>query len=132
MNADALRDLGARLQSAGAAPIAREHVPPVDVAAGLERLRAVLAGGPESGDLTGDLTDAQLAAYAARYRHENAIRALGGGFSGWGADVGGKPQCSGCRAFIAHPTAQCEACGYLPGGGYVGAPAKTSHLERWR
>lgn len=68
------------------------------------------------------------AAVRARYAPGNAKRALGRS-SGWGS---GSPQCSGCKSFISHPGAQCSQCGYLDGAGYVGVPAQTSHLERWR
>lgn len=130
---DALRALGARLRASGAvaAPCpAASPYPAGDVAAGLARLRAVVSGetpapsGPaDSGDLTAD----QLRAYAARYKPENARRAVGRS-SGWRE----LPQCAGCRAIIKYPGAQCSACGFMDGGGYLGVPAKTSHLERWR
>ena len=63
---------------------------------------------------------------AARYNTENARRSLGrtGGYN--------RPQCPGCRAFLKHQGAQCSACGFMDGAGYLSVPAKTSHLERWR
>lgn len=90
-----------------------------DLAAGLQRLRTVFA--PDC------LTAEQEHAYARRYAPENAQRALGRK-SGW-RDL---PQCPGCRAILKYHGAQCTACGFMDGGGYVGVPAKTSHLERWR
>lgn len=62
----------------------------------------------------------------ARYNPENARRSLGrtGGYD--------RPQCPGCRAFLKHAGAQCSNCGFMGDGGYLGVPAKTSHLERWR
>lgn len=123
----ALQGLGERLRAAGstsAAPASPKPYTADLIAAGLTRLRAVVGGEtlPEE-----SLTEAQLAAYVARYKPENARRALGGS-SGWHE----LPQCSGCRAILKHHGAQCTACGFMDGGGYLGVPAKTSYLERWR
>lgn len=110
------------MRALGAVP-AREGTKraPADLGAGIERLRAFLAGEEP------DMTPEQLAQWIARYKPENARRALGRS-SGW-REV---PQCGGCKALIKHPGAQCKVCGYMDGGGYLGVPAKTSHLERWR
>lgn len=121
----ALTALGARLRASGAAAAPKPSPNPGTHAltsAGLTRLRAVLAGEAP----TDDLTVEQLARYAARYSPEAARRSLGrtGGYA--------RPQCGGCKAFLKHAGAQCSACGYMEQGGYLGVPAKTSHLERWR
>lgn len=120
---DALHTLGARLRAAGVPPAARRAPDPEDLAAAVERLREALTGTSEPGGMTAE----QLEAYAARYRPDNARRALGGS-SGWRQ----LPQCGGCRAILKYPGAQCKACGLMGEGGYLGVPAKTSHLERWR
>ena len=125
----ALRALGAALREVGAAPApvpARARpLSTHELAAGVERLRALLAD-PEAAPSTHGLTPEQLAAYAARYSPEAARRSLGrtGGYN--------RPQCAGCRACLKHAGAQCSACGFMDGGGYLAVPAKTSHLERWR
>jgi hypothetical protein len=119
--AHALAVLGARLRAAGATPASDTSASTHELAAGLERLRTLLSGGEET------LTPAQAEAWAARYAPRNAQRALGRS-SGWHE----LPQCAGCRAILKHPGAQCSACGFMDGGGYLGVPAKTSHLERWR
>jgi hypothetical protein len=122
--AAALVALGARLRAAGAAPAREPAHGTHEIAAGVARLRALLSGEPEAPEA---LTREQLAAYAARYAPRNAQRALGRS-SGWAA----VPQCGGCKAFLKYPGAQCSACGFMDGGGYLAVPAKTSHLERWR
>lgn len=63
-----------------------------------------------------------------RYAPEAAKRALGRS-SGFKA---GTPQCAGCKRFLKRADAVCPGCGYAGHGGYVGVPAETSHLERWR
>jgi hypothetical protein len=66
------------------------------------------------------------AAYAARYSPDNARRSLGrsGGYA--------RPQCGGCKRFLKRADDVCPSCGYAGHGGYVGVPAPTSHLERYR
>jgi hypothetical protein len=120
---DALQALGARLRAAGATPAAHRAPDPEDLAAAVERLRERLTGRSEPGGLTVE----QVEALAARYKPDNARKSLGRS-SGWKQ----LPQCGGCRAIIKYPGAQCKACGLMGEGGYLGVPAKTSHLERWR
>lgn len=130
IDARALAALGVRLRAAGAtpAPVATPSTH-AQLADGLARLRAALSGrhAPVVDGPTGDgLTPEQARAYAARYKPENARRSLGrtGGYA--------RPQCGGCKAFIKYEGAQCSACGFMDGGGYLAVPAKTSYLERWR
>jgi hypothetical protein len=113
---DAIRALGERLRAAGSPPAAQAAPRPYaasDVQAGLERLRAFAAGEP---------TDDQAAYLARRYAGR------GRGMSGWRQ----APQCGGCKRLLKRPDATCPSCGYVNGGGYMGVPASTSHLERWR
>lgn len=65
----------------------------------------------------------------AMARWERGARAAAGRSSGWRR---GPPQCPGCKRLKSSPVAVCEGCGFLPGAGYVGVPARTSYLDRWR
>ena len=116
----ALQALGASLRARGAAPAPEPTRAPEDLAGGIARLRALVAGQAPA------LTEDQLSQLVARYKPENARRSLGrtGGYD--------RPQCPGCRAFLKHRGAQCTNCGFMDGAGYLSVPAKTSHLERWR
>jgi LSD1 subclass zinc finger protein len=103
----ALQTLGARLRAAGATPAAHRAPDPEDLAAAVERLRERLTGTSEPDGLTVE----QREAYIARYKPDNAKRALGRS-SGWRQ----LPQCGGCRAILKYPGAQCKACGLMGEG----------------
>lgn len=49
-----------------------------------------------------------------------------------GSRNGPTPQCAGCKRFLKASATVCPSCGYAGHGGYVGVPATTSYLERWR
>lgn len=45
---------------------------------------------------------------------------------------GGGLQCAGCKRLKPLGQHHCANCGYLDGAGYIGVPAPTNYLERWR
>ena len=115
-----LRALGVALVAAGAtapAPRARTHEP--DLAAAVERLRVHV--GTHEPEIPDAATLAASLDRAARIMFPERR-------SGWRQ----APQCGGCKRILTRPDAVCPGCGYLAGAGYVGVPATTSHLERYR
>ena len=119
MNLERLRKVG-QVASVG----------PADLSPNLESLR--LAADPELAAAKREWEESEAKARWTR----TARRAVGRSSLGVGAD-----QCEACHKMLRLGEAICEGCGWMQGGArgrskgrgaWVGVPAKTSHVERWR
>jgi hypothetical protein len=116
-----LAALGAALRASGSTPAPEPAPSPYrDLDAAIARLRVAL-GTDEPEQLSGAELEAEYARMARRM-------GISGRLSGWRE----QPQCGGCKRPLRTHEAICPGCGYAGHGGYVGVPATTSHLERWR
>lgn len=90
-----------------------------ELAANVERLR--IAVDPELAALH---AEHQAAEQEAAYDRHLARK--------WPGARGGGMQCAACKRIKRLGEHQCTSCGYLDGAGYLGVPAQTGYLERWR